>query len=54
MPKIKVSMGAPPLAVDRALTPSERRRLLDAADLLPTQGGRSRDRHRYRDAAERP
>jgi site-specific recombinase XerD len=54
MHKVKVSMGAPPLAVDRALTPSERRRLLDAADLLPSQGGRSRDRHRYRDAAERP
>jgi site-specific recombinase XerD len=54
MHKVKVGMGAPPLAVDRALTPSERRRLLDAADLLPTQGGRSRDRHRYRDAAERP
>jgi integrase len=54
MHKVKVSMGAPPLAGDRALTPSERRRLLDADDLLPSQGGRSRDRHLYRNAAERP
>lgn len=36
MHKVKVSMGAPPLAVDRAATPSERQRLLDAADLLPS------------------
>lgn len=39
---------------ERALTPQERRRLLDAADLLPVMGGRSRDRHRHRDAAARP
>ena len=41
------------LDVDRALTPAERRRLLDAADLLLTVGGRSRDRKRYR-TGERP
>ena len=41
------------LEVDRALTPAERRRLLDAADLLLTIGGRSKDRKRYK-AGERP
>jgi integrase len=54
MAKIRVAMDAPPLAVDRALSAGERRRLLDAADLLPSQGGRSRDRNRYPDAAARP
>src|SRR5262249_26381183 len=39
--------------VDRALTAAERRRLLDAADLLLTIGGRSKDRKRYR-TGERP
>ena len=39
---------------ERALTPQERRRLLDAADLLPLVGGRSKDRHRHPDAAARP
>jgi hypothetical protein len=32
--------------VERALTPAERRCLLDAADLLLTMGGRSKDRKR--------
>src|SRR5213076_329696 len=41
------------LEVDRALTPAERRRLLDAADLLLTIGGRSKDRKRYK-TGERP
>ena len=41
------------LEVERALTPVERRRLLDAADLLLTIGGRSRDRKRYK-TGERP
>jgi hypothetical protein len=36
------------LDVERALTPAERRRLVDVADLLLTIGGRSRDRKRYR------
>jgi integrase len=39
--------------VERALTPAERRRLLDAADLLLTVGGRSKDRKRYK-TGERP
>jgi len=54
MANLSVSAGAPPLAVERALTAGERRRLLDAADLLPEQGGRSRDRNRYPDASRRP
>ena len=37
------------LELERALTPDERRRLLDAADHLPVLGGRSRDRRRCRD-----
>src|SRR5207302_6373432 len=41
------------LDVERALTPAERRKLLDAADLLLTIGGRSKDRKRYK-AGERP
>jgi site-specific recombinase XerD len=36
------------LAIERALTASERRQLLDAADLLVEIGGRSTDRHRHR------
>ncbi|MCP5045873.1 MAG: site-specific integrase, partial [bacterium] len=36
------------LDVDRALTPSERRRLLDAADALVFIGGRSKNRKRYK------
>ena len=36
------------MEVERALTPSERRRLLDAADLLPLIGGRSKDRRRHK------
>jgi site-specific recombinase XerD len=41
------------LEVDRALTAAERRRLLDAADLLLAIGGRSHDRKRYK-TGERP
>ena len=41
------------LEVDRALTAAERRRVLDAADLLLTIGGRSKDRKRYK-TGERP
>jgi integrase len=36
------------LAINRALTASERRHLLDAADRLVEIGGRSTDRHRHR------
>ena len=41
------------LEVERALTPSERRKMLDSADLLLQIGGRSKDRNRYR-KVERP
>jgi integrase len=47
---IPVGMG---LEIERALTLAERRKLLDAADLLLQVGGRSKDRSRYRNA-ERP
>jgi integrase len=43
----------PPLAIDRALTASERRHLLEAADRLVACGGRSTDRRRHR-GRERP
>jgi integrase/recombinase XerC len=36
------------LEIERALTKSERRRLLDTADQLPLLGGRSRDRGRFK------
>lgn len=41
------------LEIERAITKAERRRLLDAADLLPEIAGRSRDRKHYR-GKERP
>ncbi len=41
------------LDIERALTPSERRKILDAADRLLEVGGRSKDRNRYR-TAKRP
>lgn len=41
------------LDVDKAVTPAERRKLLDAADKLLEDGGKSEDRHRYR-KKERP
>jgi integrase len=41
------------LEIERALTPQERRKLLDASDLLLKVGGRSKDRCRYR-KIERP
>jgi site-specific recombinase XerD len=47
-----VSVGTN-LEIERALTSSERRKMLDAADLLLQVGGRSKDRSRYRNA-ERP
>ena len=53
MAAIKLPTLGTGLEVDRALTGAERRRLLDAADLLLTIGGRSRDRKRYR-TGERP
>ncbi|MFP6764913.1 MAG: hypothetical protein VB858_14905, partial [Planctomycetaceae bacterium] len=41
------------LEIERAISPAERRRILDATDTLPIVGGRSKDRHRFRDQ-ERP
>jgi integrase len=51
MARIKLPAVGSRLQVERALTPAERRRLLDAADLLLTIGGRSKDRKRYRTGA---
>lgn len=48
MAAIKLPALGTGLEVDRVLTAAERRRLLDAADLLLTIGGRSQDRKRYR------
>lgn len=42
------------LEVERALTSSERRRLLDAADRMPLSLGVRRDRKRFRDPEDRP
>ena len=54
MAKIKLVATTSLLSVDRAITSTERRRLLDAADLLVEIGGRSKDRHRHRDTGQRP
>ena len=54
MTKIKSISSSSLLAIDRAVTPSERRRILDAADLLMEVGGLSRDRHRYGKDKQRP
>jgi len=54
MAKIRLQAVGTGLEIERALTPGERRKLLDAADLLVQTGGRSRDRNRYRGVAERP
>jgi len=53
MEKMRSVPTASSLAIDRAITPRERRRILDAADMLAHDGGRSVDRRRYR-AKERP
>jgi integrase len=42
------------LLVERALTDTERRKMLDAADMLPKVGGLSRDRYRYKSPDARP
>ncbi len=54
MAKIKLAATTSLLSIDRAITPTERRRLLDSADLLREVGGRSKDRHRHRDTGKRP
>jgi integrase len=48
MAKLKLMPIGTGLEVERAITPSERRRILDAADSLPLVGGKSRDRYRFR------
>jgi integrase len=53
MEKISLVSVGNNLEIERALTSSERRKLLDAADLLLQVGGRSKDRSRYRNT-ERP
>ncbi len=53
MAAIKLPAVETGLEVERALTPAERRSLLDAADLLLVLGGRSKDRKRY-PTGERP
>jgi integrase len=44
--KLKTVLTGPGLEIERALSESERRKLLDAADHLPIISGRSRDRRR--------
>ena len=44
--KLRTVLVGPGLEIERALTESQRRKLLDAADHLPVLGGRSRDRRR--------
>jgi integrase len=53
MAKMKLPAVGVGLEVERALTPAERRKLLDAADLLLVTGGLSVDRKRYK-RTERP
>ena len=53
MAKLKLPAMGMGLEVDRAITPAERRKLLDAADLLLAIGGLSRDRKRYK-TGQRP
>ena len=48
MGKIKLLAVGNGLEIERALTDAERRRLLDAADLLLRIGGESKDRSRFR------
>jgi integrase len=49
MAKMKLMPIGNGLEIERAISPAERRRILDAADTLPVVGGRSKDRHRFRD-----
>lgn len=54
MQKLKLIPVSSGLEVERALTKTERRRLLDAADLLTQSQGISKDRNRYKDIEDRP
>lgn len=47
MLKIRAVPVANSLEIERALTPGERRQILDAADYLTENGGRSKSRQRY-------
>ena len=49
MQEIKLMAVGSNLDVERALSSTERRRLLDAGDLLPSVQGRSKDRRRNKD-----
>ena len=49
MAKMKLMPIGNGLEIERAISPAERRRILDAADTLPIVGGRSKNRHRFRD-----
>jgi site-specific recombinase XerD len=49
MTLLKVGTG---LEIERAISPSERRKLLDAADLLLIAGGISKDRNRHQNGAK--
>lgn len=54
MEKVKSIKSASLLSVERALSPYEGRRLLDAADRLLKVGGISKDRHRHGKGDDRP
>ncbi len=54
MEKIKALPVGNTLEIERAITPPERRKILDAADLLLTHGGLSKDRLRFKDIKTRP
>lgn len=53
MAKIRLQAVGNGLEVERAVTPIERNRILDAADSLPVLGARSKDRNRHK-GGERP
>ncbi|MBI4739279.1 site-specific integrase [Candidatus Woesearchaeota archaeon] len=53
MDRLKLPAVGVGLDVEKALTPAERRRVLDAADMLTATGGKSKDRKRFK-GKERP
>jgi integrase len=54
MEKIKAFLIGNLLEIERAITPPERRKILDAADYLIISGGHSKDRTRFKDVNNRP
>ena len=54
MEKIKALPVGNSLDIERAITPPERRKILDAADYLIINGGLSKDRSRFKDVKTRP